>query len=198
MGFPSSQRRGKRRRTRRSIPPFAVSLLARSFHKLFGERTRPRVPLAAPRRNLAPSAFNTLSDKRTPSPSARRRREHARARVLPMKCEISGLGNFVDPVSPHPNPLPWGEGALFADLSTARGCGFVQSRSAASLSPGLTIAHIFSYFVLVPKRLMYSMAGCLMKMHPRFAHHQLKPQPGPSPNLATLNWAMIVAPNACS
>ena len=47
--------------------------------------------VAAPRRNLAPAAFDTLSDKRTLCPSARRLRENARARVLPMKCEISGL-----------------------------------------------------------------------------------------------------------
>ena len=81
--------------------------LTRKFHKLFGERTRPRVPLAAPRRNLAPSAFNTLSDKRTPSPSARRRREHARARVLPMKCEISGLSLM--PFGNSPMTVPKGQ-----------------------------------------------------------------------------------------
>ena len=70
----------------------------------WGERTRPRVLLAAPRRNLAPTAFNTLSEKPTPNPSARRRREHAPApperlrrregagaRVLPKKREILGI-----------------------------------------------------------------------------------------------------------
>ena len=79
--------------------------LARKFYTLPWGAHAPRVLLAAPRRNLAPSAFNTLSDQRTPNLSARRRREHAPApperlrrregagaRVLPKKCEISGLG----------------------------------------------------------------------------------------------------------
>ena len=82
----------------------ALPEISRGLKHSAGERTRPRVLLAAPRRNLAPSAFSTLSDKRTPNPSARRRREHApaslerlrrregaRARVLPNEFEISGL-----------------------------------------------------------------------------------------------------------
>ena len=48
----------------------------------------PRVLLGAPRPKLAPNAFTTLSVPLTPNPTARRRREHAGARVLPGSCEI--------------------------------------------------------------------------------------------------------------
>ena len=48
----------------------------------------PRVLFGAPRPKLAPTAFTTLSVPLTPKPSARRRREHAGARVLPVLCEF--------------------------------------------------------------------------------------------------------------
>ncbi len=58
--------------------------LGRIFHASFGGAHAPRVLLAAPRRNRSPAACYTLSSGRSPHPSARRRREHAKARVLPM------------------------------------------------------------------------------------------------------------------
>ena len=51
----------------------------------------PRVPIVAPRRNHAPSTFTTRSVPLTPEPSARRQRQHARARVLPKASGKSGL-----------------------------------------------------------------------------------------------------------
>ena len=64
--------------------------LTRRFHTLVWGARAPRVLFGAPRPKLAPDAFTTLSAALTPKPSARRRREHAGARVLPKNCETSG------------------------------------------------------------------------------------------------------------
>ena len=64
---------------RPGCPNVAWRRIGRKFDKVSAERTRLRVPLAAPRRNLAPTAFNTRFDTPVPSSSARRRREHAPA-----------------------------------------------------------------------------------------------------------------------
>ena len=65
--------------------------LTRIFHRFVWGAHAPRVLLGAPRPKHAPTVFTTLSVPLTPKPSARRRREHAGARVLPKLCEISGL-----------------------------------------------------------------------------------------------------------
>ena len=78
--------------SRLSLADTAQPSLARKCHECFWGARAPRVLLGAPRPKLAPAAFTTLSVLLTPNPSARRRREHARALVLPMTCEISGLG----------------------------------------------------------------------------------------------------------
>ena len=68
----------------------------RRFHTLLWGAHAPRVLLVAPRRNDAPALCNTPSGSPTPNPSARRRREHARARVLPERREArrSAAGPF--------------------------------------------------------------------------------------------------------
>ena len=60
-----------------------ASLSARKFHTLIWGARAPRVLFGAPRPKLAPAAFTILSAPLTPNPWARRRREHAGARVLP-------------------------------------------------------------------------------------------------------------------
>ena len=67
------------------------SALTRKFHNLVWGARAPRVLFGALRLKLAPAAFTTLSVVLTPKPSARRRRQHAGARVLPKTCETPGL-----------------------------------------------------------------------------------------------------------
>ena len=62
-----------------------------AIRKFFRGAHAPRVLLAAPRRKLAPYAFTTLLVPSPPNPSARRRREHAGARVLPVTCKTLAL-----------------------------------------------------------------------------------------------------------
>jgi hypothetical protein len=73
------------------------SALTGIFHARSWGAHAPRVLLAAPRRNGATLADNKVSVRPSSNPSARRRWEHARARVFPRGCEISGLRPFSPP-----------------------------------------------------------------------------------------------------
>ena len=67
-----------------TIPLIPSTLVARMFHKLVWGAY-------APRRNLAPLTFTTLSVPLKSIPSARRRLQHAGARVLPETCRTPML-----------------------------------------------------------------------------------------------------------
>src|SRR5437762_2090001 len=83
----------------------------------------------------APVSIRSVSAPANPSPkrcsdSLKQGAAGGEGESVAVRQAPEAVGGMDDTLPPHPNPLPWGEGELFADLEIAKRFGFTRRPAA--------------------------------------------------------------------